>query len=168
MPHLTASALLDDPEGLAFLRSVLAPDAPGRPALSASGSAEPVVAISPCPPNVGAHLAPSDPAPPVRGACATPHPPAARERTMRLSRPSAALVLAGALAGLIFVSPALSSRGPVDEIDVHSVRPPLASKQRASKPAPRVAQAGSSCAKLRRSLFVQGQGWVVRSVSTCR
>jgi len=43
MPHLTADALRDDPEGLAFLRGVLKPG--GRePAAAAPGAAKPEIA----------------------------------------------------------------------------------------------------------------------------
>ena len=43
MPHLTADALRDDPEGLAFLRGVLKPG--GRePAAAAPGAVKPEIA----------------------------------------------------------------------------------------------------------------------------
>ena len=87
---------------------------------------------------------------------------------MNLPKPSIPLVLAGVLTGLIFVSPALSSRGPVPPGDVALAQPIPAAKTRPIRPAPKVAQAGLPCAKTRRSLWVDGEGWVVRRVSVCR
>ena len=82
--------------------------------------------------------------------------------------PSAPLVFAGVLAGLIFVSPALSSKGPVAPTSAAPARPMAASKPRPAKPVPRFAQADLDCATARRSLWVEGEGWIVRRVSVCR
>jgi hypothetical protein len=87
---------------------------------------------------------------------------------MRVPTPSVPLVLAGALAGLIFVSPALSSKGAVQQMDAPVVLPMASSKTRPSRPAPRIAQTGLDCVKTRRSLWVEGEGWIVRRVSVCR
>lgn len=87
---------------------------------------------------------------------------------MRIPTPSARLVVAGALVGLVFVSPALSSREPVRPADLGTLRPSAAAKLRPSRPAPRVAETGLPCAKVRRSLWVEGDGWIVRRVSVCR
>jgi hypothetical protein len=87
---------------------------------------------------------------------------------MRASRILAGLGSAGALVGLIFVSPALSSRGPVQRVDVPPTRPVSGMRPRASRPAVETRSAALDCVKVRRSLFVEGEGWIVRRVSICR
>jgi hypothetical protein len=66
MPHLTSSALQDDPEGLAFLRSVLASGTPAhRP--SRSTAVRPAASMRTSPQDLGARttlpslVAPLDP-----------------------------------------------------------------------------------------------------------
>ena len=87
---------------------------------------------------------------------------------MRASRLVARVAFVGALAGLIFVSPALSSRGPVHRLEAPPPRPVSGTRARAGKPAAEARLAAVDCVKVRRSLFVEGEGWIVRRVSICR
>ena len=161
MPHLTANALVEDPDGIAFLRDVFASSASNRREVQRTLT-NPDRAWSP--PVADAH--------PEHAARhgAVPRQRAPRFGLLRARMPSVPLVLVGALAGLIFVSPALSSKGAPHDFGADGARPVAASKTRVSKSAPKVelAQLVTPCAKTRKSLWVEGQGWVVRRVSVCR
>ena len=161
MPHLTSSALTEDPDGIAFLRVVLAASASNRRKVDRAST-------TPAGPS-SVPEADALPAPPAQPA-AVPSRRASRTDALRARLPSVSLVLAGTLTGLIFVSPALSSKGVPQDLEGRSARPVSASKTRTSKPPPKVdvAQLLTPCTKVRKSLWIEGQGWVVRSVSVCR
>jgi hypothetical protein len=86
---------------------------------------------------------------------------------MKISKLSVPFALAGALAGLIFVSPALSSKGPVHRVDAPLERPASTKAQRSSRPPGPSKAAAMECATARRSLWIEGEGWIVRRVSVC-
>jgi hypothetical protein len=81
---------------------------------------------------------------------------------------SVPLVLAGALAGLIFVSPALSSKGPVQRNDASLERAASTKTQRSFRPPGPSKVAAVDCATARRSFWIEGEGWIVRRVPICR
>ena len=87
---------------------------------------------------------------------------------MNFPKLSVPLALAGALAGLIFVSPALSSKEPVQGVDIALERGVVSPKaQRSSRPPGPSRVAAMDCATARRSLWIDGEGWVVRRVPIC-
>ena len=87
---------------------------------------------------------------------------------MKFPKLSVPFALAGALAGLIFVSPALSSKGPMQSVDTALERVVSPKAQRSSRPPGPSKVAAMECATARRSLWIDGEGWVVRRVPICR
>ena len=84
-----------------------------------------------------------------------------------------ALILAGAVAGLASVSPALSSKDPAPATESVPARIADTMPRRPSKSAARPARVAQGaepgvCTSARRSLWVEGEGWIVRRVSICR
>jgi hypothetical protein len=92
---------------------------------------------------------------------------------MNLPKLPTALILAGAVAGLVSVSPALSFKGPVPAVEPPTAGIANGNLRRSSKPVARATRVALSadpgvCTTARRSLWVEGEGWIVRRVSVCR
>jgi hypothetical protein len=86
---------------------------------------------------------------------------------MKILKLSVPFALASAVAGLIFVSPALSSKGSVHRVDAPLERPANTKAQRSTRPPGPAKAAAMECATERRSLWTEGEGWIVRRVSIC-
>jgi hypothetical protein len=85
---------------------------------------------------------------------------------MKILKLSVPFALASAVAGLIFVSPALSSKSAVHRVDAPLERS-ATKAQRSTRPPGPAKAAAMECATARRSLWTEGEGWIVRRVSIC-
>jgi hypothetical protein len=89
----------------------------------------------------------------------------------RFSRPGAALASAALLIGSAI---AVLGAGPADAAPARAKRAAVAAKAPAPVAEPKAAytKAGpdedAGCFSARRKLFVDGEGWIVRRVTTCR
>ncbi|GAB6841156.1 hypothetical protein JCM2811A_01570 [Methylorubrum rhodinum] len=91
----------------------------------------------------------------------------ARGRDIMISNHFAAagfgLVLFGALAGPVSAAPS-ADRGARQVAEAAQVRPVSDTRPAEAEPE----EEGANCSKLRRRLWIEGEGWLVRRVTICR
>lgn len=73
------------------------------------------------------------------------------------------LVLFGALAGPVSAAPS-ADRGARQVAEATQVRPVSDTRPAEAEPE----EEGANCSKLRRRLWIEGEGWLVRRVTICR